>query len=88
MMLTVDQVFCKKSKADRATVTRWILKLAVHDYKCAICELKDAWNGMKLTLHLEHKNGIGDDNRWDNLEFLCPNCHSQTETYCTRIDHR
>jgi hypothetical protein len=40
------------------------------------------WNKKKIVLQLEHKNGIHNDNRLENLEFLCANCHSQTDTYC------
>lgn len=39
------------------------------------------WNGEILTKDLHHKNGIQSDNRKDNLEWLCPNCHSLTENY-------
>jgi 5-methylcytosine-specific restriction endonuclease McrA len=35
-------------------------------------------------LHLDHINGINNDNRRENLRFLCPNCHSQTPTYGNR----
>jgi hypothetical protein len=45
------------------------------------CGNDGKWNGEKLSLHLEHKNGVNDDNRLINLTFLCPNCHSQTKTY-------
>ena len=40
-------------------------------------------NGLdkKLSLQLDHINGINNDHRIENLRFLCPNCHSQTETY-------
>lgn len=49
---------------------------------CEICGLKNIWNGLELNMQLDHKNGINNDNRLDNLRFLCPNCHSQTETFC------
>ncbi len=45
------------------------------------CGNKGNHNGKSLSLHLDHKNGVNNDNRLDNLRFLCPNCHSQTETY-------
>ena len=41
-----------------------------------------------LNAQLHHKNGDGTDNRLENVEFLCPNCHSQTDTYGGRNGHR
>jgi hypothetical protein len=49
-------------------------------YECGISE----WRGRKLVLHLDHIDGVGDDHRLANLRLLCPNCHSQTNTYCGR----
>ena len=59
-----------------------ILEFELLINQCSICGIKPIWNGKKLVLHLHHINGDSKDNRLDNLEFLCPNCHSQTETYC------
>jgi predicted RNA-binding Zn-ribbon protein involved in translation (DUF1610 family) len=61
-------------------------------YECSKCKNEDftkrdgvlMWKDQEIVLQLEHKNGIHNDNRLDNLEFLCPNCHSQTSTYCGR----
>lgn len=52
-------------------------------YACAICGIAD-WQGRVLVLQLDHLNGVGDDHRPENLRLLCPNCHSQTSTFCGR----
>ena len=57
-----------------------ILKDRLLDYKCAGCGIED-WNGKYIPLELDHINGKRDDHRLENLRFLCPNCHSQTDTF-------
>lgn len=51
---------------------------------CVKCGLGDEWNGEPISLQLDHINGKRDDNRLENLRILCPNCHSQTPTFCGR----
>ena len=51
------------------------------EYKCACCGNTGQWLGKKLSLQLDHINGINNDHRIENLRFLCPNCHSQTNSF-------
>jgi 5-methylcytosine-specific restriction endonuclease McrA len=66
--------------ATRASVRKEILKNGLLDYKCNSCGI-DQWNGKSISLELDHINGKRDDHRLENLQFLCPNCHSQTKTF-------
>lgn len=85
-----DAIFCEHSDVARSTTKKYILKYKLIPYKCNNCDILDFidgipyWNNKPVILQLEHKNGIRNDNRLDNLCWLCPTCHSQTETYAGR----
>jgi 5-methylcytosine-specific restriction endonuclease McrA len=55
--------------------------------RCERCGIT-MWRGRPLNMQFHHINGDGMDNRLENLELLCANCHSQTETYGGRNGHR
>ena len=61
-----------------------LIRANLIEYKCSCCGITE-WNGKPLTLQLHHINGNNRDNRLENLTFLCPNCHSQTDNYCNNI---
>lgn len=76
-----DEVFVENSTYNHGQSIR---KRMVKDFgiadKCNMCGITE-WNGKPIVLEVEHKNGIHTDNRLENLELLCPNCHSQTDTF-------
>lgn len=80
-------MFTVNSVHHRKTIKHRILDEDLLEYSCSgeKCPLNGinspVWAGKPISLHLDHINGIRDDHRLENLRFLCPNCHSQTETY-------
>ncbi len=71
-------------RRQKAHVLRRALLELGREYRCEGkgCSLTDRWLEKPLVLHVNHKNGNWLDDRAENLEFLCPNCHSQTANYC------
>ena len=81
--ITPEIVLKDNCKHSRTVLRRCILKNNLLPYKCDICGITE-WNNKTLSLELDHINGKNNDNRLENLRFLCPNCHSQTTTYGSR----
>ena len=48
---------------------------------CELCGIGNSWNGKKLSMQLDHIDGNPRNHSLQNLRILCPNCHSQTETF-------
>jgi hypothetical protein len=74
--------------ANSPTTATWhlrnrLINAGLLEARCSQCFIVD-WQGQPLSLHLDHTNGDRTDNRIDNLRLLCPNCHSQTPTYCQK----
>jgi hypothetical protein len=67
----------------RTNVKRRLLSAGILENRCDWCGLTE-WRGKPLSIQLDHANGIRNDNRLENLRMLCPNCHSQTETFASR----
>jgi hypothetical protein len=57
-----------------------LIKEGIKDEKCEICGIED-WQGERLAFELDHIDGNSNNHLLENLRVVCPNCHSQTETY-------
>lgn len=78
---SLDEILIENSSyANISSLKKRLIKENKLEYKCAKCGLIN-WLGEPISLQLDHINGINNDHRIENLRFLCPNCHSQTETY-------
>lgn len=72
------------SESDRRTPTsqlrRALLQSGIPNC-CSECHVGSVWNGKSLVLQVDHKDGNWKNNSIKNLRFLCPNCHSQTDSF-------
>ena len=76
-----ESMFCENSKIARHAVKKRIIKNDLIEYFCHICGIGPEWMDEPMPLILDHKNGINNDNRIENLRFICSNCDSQLDTY-------
>jgi len=74
-------VLKKHGVREKAWRLRRALLEANTGHVCDVCKTPPIWNQKSLQLEVDHKNKNFLDNRLENLRFLCPNCHSQTEGY-------
>lgn len=63
------------------TLKNKLIKAGYKENKCECCGISE-WQNKPIICQLHHINGDHNDNRIENLQILCPNCHSQTENYC------
>lgn len=74
----------KQEGRENAERLRNALRAAGVRMVCVGCGIGPAWRGMELTLEVDHIDGNPLDCRMNNLRFMCPNCHQQTDTYGRR----
>jgi 5-methylcytosine-specific restriction endonuclease McrA len=69
-----------KGRRGRWNIRRRLIAEGLKEARCEECGISE-WRGEPLSLELHHRNGERHDNRLENLAILCPNCHSQSDTW-------
>lgn len=80
---SLQEYFQAKGKRCKRDV---IYRLLVEERgdRCNDCGQSSEWKGKFLRLQVDHIDGMCYNNHPDNLRLLCPNCHSQTETFSSK----
>ena len=82
--ISTSDLLAENSNYQSSKLKKRLIKEGIKEDVCEICGCSNVWNGQPLTLQLDHINGNHSDNRLENLRILCPNCHSQTDTFSNK----
>jgi len=78
----LNEYLVENSTYSRGHLKERLYKEGLKEKKCEICGQNEIWNGKKMSLILDHKNGVWNDNRIENLRIVCPNCNATLDTHC------
>ncbi len=69
-----------RKETSRTYLKNRLIKAGLKENRCEECGITE-WRGKPLSMELHHVNGDGQDNRLENLQLLCGNCHAQTDNW-------
>ncbi|MGI0058755.1 MAG: HNH endonuclease [Nitrosotalea sp.] len=81
--IPLEEVLVNGRSCTTSSLKERLVKEGLLINQCCFCGISD-WLDQPLSLHLDHIDGSNTNNLITNLRLLCPNCHSQTPTYCGR----
>ena len=76
----LEKAFTENSTISNASLKKYLIDYFHWELRCNCCGLTE-WQGQNIPLELHHKNGNPTDNRLENLDFLCLNCHAITDNF-------
>jgi hypothetical protein len=82
--IPLDEVLVPNSHYARARLKHRLHEAGLKRRECELCGQGEKWNGARMSLILDHINGVATDNRLENLRIVCPNCAATLDTHCGR----
>lgn len=80
----LSSILVENSNYDRGHLKKRLYDNDLKKRECELCGQDEYWNGKKMSLILDHINGVYNDNRIENLRIVCPNCNATLETHCRK----
>jgi predicted small metal-binding protein len=81
----IENVLVEGSTYNRGHLKKRLFDEGLRQRRCELCGQGEDWRGAKMSLILDHVNGVGNDNRLENLRIVCPNCAATLDTHCGRV---
>jgi len=86
-VIPIDELLVTGRKRSRGHLKSRLIREGLKENRCEECGITE-WRGKPLSMELHHVNGDGQDNRLENLQLLCGNCHAQTDNWGGRGKRR
>jgi hypothetical protein len=80
----LEKVLVRGSTYSRKRLKRRLYECGLKAPICEMCGQDELWRSKRMSLILDHINGVRDDNRLANLRIVCPNCAATLDTHCGR----
>jgi hypothetical protein len=80
----LSEILVEGSTYNRGSLKRRLYSEGLKKRRCELCGQDEVWQGRQMALILDHINGVGTDNRIENLRIVCPNCAATLDTHCGR----
>lgn len=81
-LTSLEDILVANSTFSRGWMKTRLYRAGLKKRQCELCDQGETWQGKQMALILDHKNGVHNDNRLENLQIVCANCNATLDTHC------